>query len=371
MPSQPTSTITEIQLGCLAQCFGTTTTSTVPAPLAQQILDELSLLAPPTASTSPEPAPGADQTIVDQVSCQVQTGQPAPGTAVQIATQTSTTIQLIDPASVSQPTAGDQTEQQTWQLQIGCLFYCTDTQQLQHAQQTIATIQILVGQPGSSTSSATGGLGAASQVIWQLQIGCIAWCYDATQVQDATSQTTVTVILPVPPASPPPAPPPSETTDVPPTDTTDSPPQAPAGATVSTASPPATPAPAATTTLLLRPTAGAGIAILGRRPIAPTVAAPATARSEVVVSTVSLPASGSAPAPAPDAFRAHAVRPSSAGRRQTPRATAGTVAARTAPLEAAAGRPGSTPPLLLIALGFVAAAALWAFRGSRPFRRGR
>jgi hypothetical protein len=367
----------------------------VPEPIAQQILAELNSLVPPTASTSTQPPPGIDQAVIDQVSCQVQTGGPAPGTQVQSATQTSTTVQLIDLSSGSQPTSVDQTEQQTWQLQIGCLLYCTETQQVQQAQQAITTIHVLVGQPGSPTSSTTGAAGTVSQVIWQLQIGCIAWCYDATQVQDATSETTVIVITPVPPTSGPPAqtppptqtPPPAATTGDPPRPPADAPPApapveapagpAPADAPAATASTPATVGPAVTATLLLRSTARAGVAVLERRPIAPAVAAPATVRSEVLVSTVSLPASGSAPfrgshaSPAPGAFRARAGRPSSTRPPRDPRAAPGAAPARTALLAAVAAQPDSTPTLLFIAFGLAAALALWAFRGGRPTRPGR
>jgi len=380
-PSQPTTTITQVQIGCLAQCFGTTTTSTAPQPVAQQILAELSSLMPPTASTGPQPSPGIDQAVIDQISCQLQTGGPAPGTEVQTATQTSTTLQLIAPSSGSQPTSVNQTNQQTWQLQIGCLFYCTDTEQVQQAQQAITTIQILVGEPGSTattsttfTTSTTGADAATSQLIWQLQIGCIAWCYDATQVQSASSQTTVTVITLVPPASPPPAPPPPAPL---PPDTTDNPPLAPA-IPASTASPPTTATPAATATPLLFSAPPAGVAILGAQPFAPGqrrrpvagAVVPATGRSEVIVSTVLRPASRS------ERFRSHSVlvarpgRPLSAHPHRDLRALGATESLSTASIEAVPARPGSIPSILYLALGLVAATALWAFgRGHHIGRR--
>jgi len=367
---KPTGTITQIQIGCLSQCFGSTTTSTIPEPVAQQILDELSSLVPPTGATSTQPSPGIDQTVIDQISCQVQTGGPGPGTQVQIATQTSATVQPTVPSSGSQPTAIDQTGQRTWQLQIGCLFYCTDTQQVQQAQQTIATIQVLVGPPGSSTPSTTDAVGGVSQVIWQLQIGCIEWCYDATQVQDGTSQTTVIVIVPVPPASPaPPTPPPADTTDDPqPADTTDDPQPGPADGAAAAASPPTTAVHAAATTVLLRSTTRTGIAILVRRP----TAAPAAILPGVsVASRVSLGRSMTTASSAPRAFVALATRRSSAHARQQPLAPASTAAVRSAPVEAVAARPGSTPTLLFVALGLAAAIGLWAFRRRRPTRPGR
>jgi hypothetical protein len=234
---QLTGTITQIQIGCLSKCFGTTSTGTSPEAMAEQILAELSSLAPPAGSTSLQPVPGSERTVVDQTICQVQTGQAAGGTQIQTASQSSTTVQLINlastvppslassvPASVASPPRGSlapvvQAAQLSWQLQIGCLFYCADTQQVQLAQQTITTTQVLVEQRGptgvaSSTPLSMGAVAVANQVIWQLQIGCLAWCYDATQVQDATSQTTVAVITTVPPVDTPPpaAPPPAGST---------------------------------------------------------------------------------------------------------------------------------------------------------------
>ena len=50
-----------------------------------------------------------------------------------------------DAATVSQaptPQSVTETEQQTWQLQIGCVFYCVDTQQVQQAQQSITIINV-------------------------------------------------------------------------------------------------------------------------------------------------------------------------------------------------------------------------------------
>jgi hypothetical protein len=388
--SQPTGTITQIQIGCLAQCFGTTTTSTLPTPVAQQIIAELSSLVPPTGSTNTQPSPGLDQTVIDQVSCQVQTGGPAPGTQAQAATQTSTTIQLIDLSSGAQPTPNNDTEQQTWQLQFGCLFYCTDTQQVQQAQQAITTIQVLVGRPGSSTpspsstSAATGATGVASQAIWQLQIGCIAWCYDATQVQDATSQTTVIVITPVPPGpAPAPSPPPAETNNDPaPEPTPANAPAAAASAPVTGGPPspttPSSPSPVSSSLSTVR----AGIAVVDGRAMALAASGLGPASSQVSVPTVALPAAASEEPPsAPDVLVSHAarpssvrppsVRPSSAHPRRSLRAPAGAVPVWTGPIEAVAAGSGLALPILIAILGLVAVVALWALAGARSVGRER
>ena len=362
-PSQPTSAITQIQIGCLTECFGTTSTGTTPEPLAQQILGELSSLVPPDGSTSVPPPAGTElQSVVDQVTCQLQTGGPtASGTDVQTASQTSTTVQLIDPSASTgsqtpAPSAVDQTEQQTWQLQIGCLFYCTDTQQIQQAQQTITTVQVLVEPPGSPTSTTTGAGTVTGQVIWQVQLGCLAWCYDATQVQDATSQTTVTVITVVQPAPDPPAStPPAATTTGPP------PPPAPAAAQPAAAiapSAPATPTSPASSgsiTMLTRPIARAGIAVVDFRPGTARVPAPAPS-----VSRVAIPAA-SAPSPsAPRVFVWRGIRRSSAHPHARRRSGSEGGYADAADLAAVASQPASTPPILLVALGLLAAGVLLA-----------
>ena len=382
-PSQPTGTITQIQIGCLTECFGTTSTGMTPEPLAQQILGELSSLVPPDGSTSVPPPTGTElQSVVDQVTCQLQTGGPtASGTAVQTASQTSTTVQLIDSSASTgpqtpAPSAVDQTEQQTWQLQIGCLFYCTDTQQLQQAQQTITTVQVLVEPPGSPTSSTTGAGTVTGQVIWQLQIGCLAWCYDATQAQDATSQTTVTVITIVQPVSDPPAStPPAATTTGP------SPTRAPAASQPAASQPAATqpaaavaPAPAIPTspaslgsiTMLVRPIARAGIAVVDLRPGTAGVPAPAPS-----VARVAIPA---AVAPSPSALRAfvwRGMRRSSPRPHAPRRSVSEGSSAGAAYLAAIASRPASTPPILLVALGFLAAAVLLALGGIQLHARKR
>jgi len=108
-----------------------------------------------------------------------------------------------------------QTQQGTWQLQIGCVFYCADTQQVQQAGQSITIINVQTGP--------SGAVDVTNQIIWQLQIGCVAWCYDTTQVQVISGQSTVILDeSPTPPSPPPPpAPPP------PPTPTQDPPAPAP------------------------------------------------------------------------------------------------------------------------------------------------
>ena len=372
-PPQPTSTITQIQIGCLTECFGTTSTSTTPEPLAEQILGELSSLVPPDGSTSVAPPAGTElQSVVDQVTCQLQAGGPtASGTDVQTASQTSTTLQLIDPSASTgaqspAPSAVDQTEQQTWQLQIGCLFYCTDTQQLQQAQQTITTVQVLVEPPGSPTSSTTGAGTVTGQVIWQLQIGCLAWCYDATQVQDATSQTTVTAITIVQPVSDPPASTPPAATTTGPSPTPAPAASQPAAAVAPAPASPTSPASLGSITMLVRPIARAGIAVVDLRPGTAGVPAPALSAARVAI-----PAAGAPSPSAPRGFVSREIRRSSPRPHTSRRSVSEGSSASAAYLAAIASRPASTPPILLVALGFLAAVVLLGLGGIQLHARKR
>jgi hypothetical protein len=96
----------------------------------------------------------------------------------------------------------NQTEQAIWQIQIGCLMFCTDTDQSQQAAQSDTTF-LVTPTPATPTG---GGSATVStyQLIWQLQIGCIFSCYDAVETQTASaSASVITELPPGPPASPP------------------------------------------------------------------------------------------------------------------------------------------------------------------------
>jgi hypothetical protein len=288
--SSATSAITQIQLGCLSQCFGTSTT-TDPAILAsyQQALEQLLIAIAPSLPVL-TPTPAAVQNVVDQMSQQWQDGQGPTLVQTQNASQLSITVQIGSAAaalaadlqaalgllgSITKGEAGNltapgssasttgegenltvprsgpatgatgdqtaprltgpttdavgnqtadgssgataaavvnQTVQGIWQLQIGCLFFCVETQQYQQADQANATIQMIVLQPGSPAAAGAAMANLATQLIWQVQIGCLFSCFDTTQQQIAASQNTLLVIAtqrppaagaPKPPSTPP------------------------------------------------------------------------------------------------------------------------------------------------------------------------
>jgi hypothetical protein len=284
------SAITQIQLGCLSQCSGTST-ATDPATLAsyQQALEQLLIAIAPSLPVL-APTPAAVQNVVDQMSQQRQDGQGSTLVQTQNASQLSTTVQIGSAATAlaadlqaalgllgsitkgeagnltapgssasttglgekltapgSGPTTGatgdqtaprltgpatdavsgqtavgssgaaaaavvNQTVQGIWQLQIGCLFFCVETQQYQQADQANATIEMIVLQPGSPAATGAAMANLATQLIWQVQIGCLFSCFDTTQQQTAASRNTLLVIEsqgpPAAGAPKPPSPPP-------------------------------------------------------------------------------------------------------------------------------------------------------------------
>src|SRR3984885_14396555 len=211
--SQTASTITQAQLGCVNQCFDTTASNPTTVAVSQQILADLTALLSPSDSSGPAPVPTAGQSVTTQVSCQQETGLSTTVAQVQSATETSTTIQLssLDPTvasliesalAPSPPVAPtlSQTTQSVWQLQIGCLFYCVDSVQVQDAEQSSTTVDVMTASSGGAGRVAgSGTVAVVTQTIWQVQLGCLSWCYGNTQVQQAAGQSTFVTLTPAPP----------------------------------------------------------------------------------------------------------------------------------------------------------------------------
>jgi hypothetical protein len=202
--SQATSSVTQIQFGCLSYCFGTTTTKQPPLAPYGQVLAEF-LRQVTNALSGLTPAPASEQSAVEQVSFQSQNAAGGTLTQMQSAAQSSATIQrytstlIAGLASVPggpQAPRGEavsQTEQGIWQLQIGCLFLCHETAQYQQAEQSNATMQTFVSTPGSAAKASAPASDIVNQVIWQVQIGCLFWCFDTTEWQIGTTHNELTV----------------------------------------------------------------------------------------------------------------------------------------------------------------------------------
>jgi hypothetical protein len=247
-PSATSSSIAQIQLGCQQYCFGDGPTIapptaapgdsemaaglsalpqlltnpsvlgqllTGPAGLQQllaapsglqQLLPALApaqQLRPGDASGSPGEAnaiPGTDANAVDQSSYQAQLGGAGTPTQTQIALQLNATLQgwpaLLADGAGAGPNAVNQATQGIWQLQVGCIFYCTHTEQVQQAAQADTLLVAASGGPTASVPVAN----TTVMRIWQLQIGCLFWCYATVQVQAASAVASTVIVA----ASPPP-----------------------------------------------------------------------------------------------------------------------------------------------------------------------
>src|SRR5262249_4838914 len=186
--------LTQIQLGCISHCFGTTsrTPPQAPRPTLQQLRDRIAQAMP-----SLHDVPAAEQNAVAQTSHQWQYGSGLGRGQTQTASQLSTTAQSHDLllAGAARSALGDhvselvnQTEQGIWQLQIGCLAFCSETRQIQQAEQSNTTMHSAGTGRDSSSYPLTSSVNITSQTVWQVQVGCLTWCFDTEQQQTASSE---------------------------------------------------------------------------------------------------------------------------------------------------------------------------------------
>ncbi|HTU95563.1 MAG TPA: hypothetical protein VMF14_06950 [Solirubrobacteraceae bacterium] len=204
----PQPGVTQVQVGCVAHCYDHSThdhSGLTPAQI-QQLVGQVLQPSPPVVTA----APGDEQNVTQQASAQSQTGD---GRQTQAASQSNGTVEVAPAPDGSDgtpdgtapdgtasdgagaaPAATNQTAQGVVQLQVGCVFYCSDTRQTQQAQQSTTTVQ-------SVNSGGAGATNTVSQGVLQVQVGCVAWCYDTVETQTAgASNSTVVTVAPAPPA---------------------------------------------------------------------------------------------------------------------------------------------------------------------------
>jgi hypothetical protein len=84
--------------------------------------------------------------------------------------------------------------QAVWQVQRGCRMHCYGTSQWQTSVQWSQTTQSATAVAGGGDSDGAGSSSTAGarnesvviQFVWQMQIGCVAFCYDTSQTQEAS-----------------------------------------------------------------------------------------------------------------------------------------------------------------------------------------
>ncbi len=226
--SQSTPNVTQVQLGCMADCFGSTSTmsaaiSTAALQALQQVLSVLGTIGSQSQTLGQE----TKQNTVGQSISQWQDGAPVQS---QIASQSNVTAEVtgftrsvanelqaeLAPSMPAVAGVSNATEQGIWQVQVGCIIFCSGTVQSQRADQSNTTVQMVGAGAASAVQAGAEAVNIATQLIWQLQVGCLFWCYDTIQIQSAaSSNNTLQVVgaMPAPPGTPPPPPPaPGQTT---------------------------------------------------------------------------------------------------------------------------------------------------------------
>ena len=100
-------------------------------------------------------------------------------------------VALLASLAISVATA--QNTSQTWQaifqVQQGCQSHCQGTSQSQTAGQTAETIQnanAIGGGTGSPSNATALNQSTTGQFIWQVQLGCVAFCYGTSQSQTSS-----------------------------------------------------------------------------------------------------------------------------------------------------------------------------------------
>jgi hypothetical protein len=138
--------------------------------------------APPPAQAAPPapPAPAAEEPPAKESPDSGADGSQSGGGAHTGAENVSRVIQVV------------------WQVQRGCQRYCYGTSQSQTSVQWSETTQSATAVAGGGDSDAAGSSSTAAarnesvviQFAWQMQIGCVAFCYYTSQTQEASQYSS-------------------------------------------------------------------------------------------------------------------------------------------------------------------------------------
>jgi hypothetical protein len=190
-----------------------------PAPAGPSASAESSAPAEPSTPAEQESAPVADEPaepasppaeawdLQDEepgASTGPTAGQPPADSAPPQAEPTQAEpaeTEPVDPEPAEPPSASAtaQNQSQTWQaisqVQQGCRSHCQGTSQSQSADQYAETIQnatAIGGGTGTPSSATAVNQSTTGQFIRQVQLGCVAFCYETSRTQAAKqwAQTT-------------------------------------------------------------------------------------------------------------------------------------------------------------------------------------
>jgi outer membrane biosynthesis protein TonB len=114
-----------------------------------------------------------------------------------ITTQTATATAGGEDSVTGSPSSASATAQNdsvtiqfVWQLQIGCVAFCYETSQIQAASQWAETLQAAIAE--GTLEAWAENVSETLQYVWQLQEGCQQECYAVSQLQTITQGQSTT-----------------------------------------------------------------------------------------------------------------------------------------------------------------------------------
>jgi hypothetical protein len=155
-----------------------------PAP-AEPAPTEPAPTGPPPAQTDTPPADGPATGHVPEQSPSEQSPEAEPD-------------HQPPPTGGNHAAAGNESRviQAVWQVQQGCRTYCHGTSQTQRSDQVSETNQRATAISGESngggSSAHARNESSTIQFVWQMQIGCVAFCFNTSQSQEASQSSYTT-----------------------------------------------------------------------------------------------------------------------------------------------------------------------------------
>jgi hypothetical protein len=156
-----------------------------PPPVESPAADPAPPVDPPTAEPPQADPPSTDQPPAQSAPLDAPPAEPAP---VQPAPSTGGNHSAAQNRS--------RVIQAVWQVQRGCRTRCHGTSQKQRSVQVSETTQrasAISGESGGGGSNAQARNESSTiQFVWQMQIGCVAFCFHTSQSQEASQQSYTT-----------------------------------------------------------------------------------------------------------------------------------------------------------------------------------
>jgi hypothetical protein len=159
---------------------------------------------PPAADPPPADTPGGDSPPAGAPEVDAPQAQSPPAQQPSTGAPEGNAPADQDPAQPAPPAGGNHSAalnesrviQAVWQVQQGCRSYCHGTSQTQRSEQVSNTTQRATAISGESngggSSAQARNESSTIQFVWQMQIGCVAFCFHTSQSQEASQHSYTT-----------------------------------------------------------------------------------------------------------------------------------------------------------------------------------